>query len=208
MVNNDIKVGPQVASDGVITTQRGSRTGEACVSFAHAYYQEPANRGTIMETASPTTGVAPGTLPTTTPPMTLWNPPNSNVFLNIIKTSLGYVSGTLGSGYIMYGVVPAQTTVPSGGLELIPQNTKLGFPRGQGRTFQGSTLTTTPTILRAGVSTGAFLASTAVPPFNAVDMIDGAFCLPPGTCFTMQEVGAAGSTPIVVFGIAWEEIPI
>lgn len=207
-MNNDIMVGLRTCADGTIVTQRGGRTGEACVTFAHGYYSEPANRAVIMESCTAVGGVAPGTALSTTPPMALWNPPSSGYNLNIIKTSMGYVSGTLGAGSLLYAQVNAQVTVPFTGTELVPVCTKLGYPRGVGRTFQGSTLSATPTVIRAAMSCGAFLATTAINQFAVSDVIDGAFSVPPGNVFVMQGLMAAGSTPLVIFGIVWEEIPI
>jgi hypothetical protein len=207
MVNNDIRIGPQIASDGVITTQRGARTGEACITFAHSYYQEPASRAGINEACTAVAGVAPGTALSTTPPFALWNPPNSGVNLYILKTSLGYVSGTLGAGSLLYAQVTLQTTVPSTGTELVPVNTNLGRARGQGRAFQGSTLASTPTIIRAAFTLGAFVGG-ANPPVPVADVIDGAFCVPPGAVFCMQGLAGAGTSPLVILGCAWEEIPV
>jgi hypothetical protein len=207
MVANDIRIGPQVAADGSLVTQRGARTGEACVTFAHSYYQEPARNGMIMEACTAVAGVAPGTALGTTPPMAIWNPPNSGVYLHVLKCSMGYVSGTLGAGSLLYAAVNSQTTVPATGTELVPNNTKLGFPRGQGRAFQGSTLASTPTILRAAFTLGAFVGG-ANPPVPVADVIDGAFCIPPGGVFVLQGLAGAGTSPLVIFAVAWEEIPL
>jgi len=204
---NEIKVGPQVASDGVQLTARGDKTGAIVVAQGHGAYTEAAYRGSLMEVSTPVAGVAPGTVLSTTPPIVLWNPPNSGKNLSIIKASMGYVSGTLGAGSILLAAVLSQTTVPTTGTELTPLCSLLGFPRGVGRTFQGSTLASVPQIIRALFTVGAFVGG-ANPATDCVDVIDGSIVVPPGTAVCMQGLAGAGTTPLALFGFTWEEIPL
>jgi hypothetical protein len=125
-----------------------------------------------------------------------------------MKTSIGYVSGTLGAGTICYAVVPSQTTVPSTGTELVPQNANIGFPRGVGRAFSGSTLAAVPTLLYPGPIMGAFLATTALQPIETMHLVDGAITIPPGAVLCIQAIAGAGTSPLVIFGCEWEEVNI
>ena len=161
-----------------------------------------------MAVSNAVAGVAPGTALSTTPPLAVWNPPNSGFNLVLMKTAVGYVSGTLGAGTIAYAYVASQTTVPTTGTELVPVCTKLGYPRGVGRAFTGSTLASTPAILRPGFSMGAFLATTAIQPFQVQDMVEGCIIIPQGAVFVMQGIAAAGTTPLVILSAEWEEIPV
>jgi hypothetical protein len=208
MVNIDGIVGIVTVGDGATKTVRLDRTGALVNTQAHCEYAEPGNRGVIMVASNAVAGVAPGTALSTTPPICVWNPPNSGVILSIMKTAVGYVSGTLGAGSIVYAFVAAQTTVPSTGTELTPVCTKLGFPRGLGRAFTGSTIIAAGTILRPAFGMGAFLATTAIQPFQCADMVEGAISIPPGAIFIMQGIAAAGTTPLVILSIEWEEIPV
>lgn len=194
--------------DGAAGTARGNITGCMVNAPGHGSFTEPASRATIMEVTTGVAGVAPGTALSTAPPLSLWNPPSSGKNLAILKSSLGYISGTLGGGSIVYALVPSQTTVPTGGTELIPQCSALGMPRGVGRAFQGSTLAAAPTILRPAYIVGAFTAATAVAPDQALDLVDGAIVVTPGSVLVMQGVAAAGTTPLILLSLIYEEIPI
>ena len=208
MVNMDGIAGQVVVGDGATKTIRLDRTGALVNSQCHAEYHEPCTRATIMVASNAVAGVAPGTALSTTPPMALWNPPNSGVNLVLMKTAMGYVSGTLGAGSLVYAYVANQTTVPSTGTELTPVCNKLGFARGQGRAFTGSTLASTPLILRPAYSMGAFLATTAIQPFQCQDMVEGCIIVPQGAVFVMQGVAAAGTSPLAILSVEWEEVPV
>jgi hypothetical protein len=56
-------------------------------------------------------------------------------------------------------------------------------------------------------SIGAHLASTAVAPWQIVRDINGGIVIAPGGVFSLQGVAAAGTSPLVVFGAFWEEVP-
>lgn len=201
-------VGPMKKTDGSVAQARMGLTGEMVTGNAHGFYSEIASRGGVSIVSTAVAGVAPGTALSTTPPMAVWNPPNSGVVLNILRVSLGYVSGTLGAGSIVYAQNGGQVLAPTTGAALTVVNTKLGLNGGQGKAFQGSTVAATPTILRPAFVMGAFLASTATPPAPVFDIVDGSISVPPGNCFVVQGVTAAGSTPLVIIGVEWEETPI
>lgn len=208
MVNLDGIAGVTYVADGATKTVRLDKTGGVVTAQAHAEYTEPGSRGLIMVASNAVAGVAPGTALSTTPPLAIWNPPNSGFNLVIMKTALGYVSGTLGAGSVVYAYVAVQATVPATGTELTPVCTKLGFPRGQGRAFTGSTLASTPLIIRPAFAMGAFLATTAIQPFQVADMVEGCIVVPQGAVFVMQGVAAAGTTPLVILSCEWEEMPV
>lgn len=205
---NEILAGIFTRADGAQGVARGTRTGCTAVANGHGAYTEPASRGTIMEACNAVAGVAPGTALSTAPPLALWNPPSSGKNLAVLKSYMGFVSGTLGAGTIVYALVPSQTTVPTGGTELTPQCSLLGAPRGVGRAFTGSTLSATPTILRPAFVLGAFVNTAATAPDPALDLVDGAIVLPPGTVLCMQGVAAAGTSPLVLLSLIYEELPI
>ena len=202
------KVGIVTSADGSQTPARLDRTGAIVNAQAHGAYTESAVRGAIMEVANAVAGVAPGTVLSVTPPMALWNPPSSGKNLSIIKVSMGYVSGTFGGGTVLYAIVPSQTTVPTTGTELVPQCSMIGMPRGVGRAFTGSTLTAIPIILRPSWVLGAWVGTTATQPSDCVDVVDGSIIVPPGTVFVVQALAGAGTTPLALFSIAYEEIPV
>ena len=196
------------AADGSVNPLRLDKTGALVVATAHPLYSEAANRSRVFVASTAVAGVAPGTALSTTPPMALLNPLNSGKDVLVIATALGYVSGTLGAGTIVYAYVSPQATIPTGGTELTPVCSRLSASRGVGRAFQGSTLASTPLILEPVYTIGAMLATTAWAPVLIQDLVDGSYVVPPATCFVIQGVAAAGSTPLVLLSIIWEEIDI
>ncbi len=204
----ELNTGIFTRSDGTVGAHRGNRTGCLVSTAGHGFFTEPASRGSIMEATTGVAGVAPGTALSTTPPLSLWNPPASGKNLAILKSYVGFISGTLGGGSIVYAVVPSQTTVPTAGTELIPQCSMIGYPRGVGRAFQGSTLAATPTILRPAYILGALVNTAVTAPDPALDLVDGAIVVPPGAVLCMQGITAAGTSPLVLLALIYEEIPV
>lgn len=207
MADAEGKVGPQVLADGARGPFRMSRDGSQINQDSHARYQEAVQRGNVFVASTAVAGVAPGTALSTTPPFILYNPPSSGVELVIWRARLGYVSGTLGAGTIVYAS-GVQTSAPSGGTAITPKNAKIGSGRATAATAnQGGTITA-PTILAPAFTLGAFLASTAAVNPPLIDEVAGEFSLAPGAVFCMQGVAAAGSSPLVLFGVTWEEVPL
>jgi hypothetical protein len=188
---------------------RLGKSGELITGDAHAHFREAVYRGAVYCASVPVAGVAPGTALSTTPPLTIWNPPNSGVNADLLKVTMGYVSGTLGAGGMVYGQA-AQLTTPTTGTVIKPSNALLGkLTQGQIQAFSGSTLAATPSLVApAGFNLAASLATTAAAGFQWEDLIDGEFILTPGNVFIMQGLAAAGSTPLVVLSFTWEETPV
>lgn len=208
IMNADILKRVGIGGNSALGTVRGDNTGAMMIQQAHAEYAEPSQLGKFMEVSTAIAGVAPGTTLSTTPPMAVWNPPSSGFNLSIVKCSIGYVSGTLGAGSILYAYYTSQTTVPSTGTELTPVNCLLGGPRGVGRAFQGSTLAGTPSILRPMCFTGPMLATSVFQPSAVIDITEGAITVPPGAVFVMQGLMGAGTSPLMLFAVCWEEVAL
>jgi hypothetical protein len=204
----EYKVGPQVASDGSQVVGRADKTGAPVFAQVNGAYTESGARSTLMVASTAIAGVAPGTTLSTTPPFVLWNPPGSGKKLSVLKAMLGYVSGTLGGGSILLGAVLSQVTVPTTGTELTPVCSDLGMPRGVGRVFQGSTLVSVPQILYPAWSIGAWVGTTASPPVDSIDVVDGSIIVEPGTAVCLQGLAGAGTTPLVLLAMKWAEIPV
>jgi hypothetical protein len=209
MANMEMKIGPQLNADGSPgIVMRGSREGAGVTANLHGQYTEGARYGMYMCGSNAVAGVAPGTALSTTPPLALWNPPSSGRKLSLLKTSMGYVSGTLGAGSVVIATVLSQTTVPTTGTELVPICTDLGMPRGVGRLFTGSTWASVPQILYPMFQFGAALATSVYQISDCINVVDGSFVLEPGSGIMLQGVAAAGTSPLVIFGMVWEELYI
>ena len=160
------------------------------------------------ETAA--SGVAPGTALGTTGPFTLHNPLGSGVYASILQASMGYISGTLGAGLVVWAVnVDPQLALPTG-TAITVRNMLVAGVRADGQVLAFTTSTIgTPVGLRPAFLLDASLATTAgVGMRSMVDYVDGAIVLAPGGTVTLQGIAAAGATPLVDFGANWAEVPI
>lgn len=169
-------------------------------------YFRSAARTDIHIASTAAAGVAPGTALSTTPPMTIHNPANSGIVVAILRVVVGYVSGTLGAGTLVHAFVSSQPAAPTSGTELTTQSSTLAGNSGSAKAYQGSTVGATPTILRPSIILGASLASTAALPAVARDDVDGSIVIPPGSAWCYEGIADAGSSPLVLIGVEWEEV--
>lgn len=201
------RIGRLFYADGVQGFLRGGSNGELITAEGKGKYAESSMRSNIFVCSTAVAGVAPGTAISTTPPFDLHNPANSGVEVSILRVTVGYVSGTLGAGSLIY-TRNTQETVPSGGTSLTEINARLGVAAGQATCGQGRTIDATPTIIRpSGLVLGASLASTAALPVHLQDDIDGEITVPEGQSFCVEGVAAGGSSPLIMIGVTWQEIP-
>jgi len=123
---------------------------------------------------------------------------------------MGYVSGTLGAGMVVYAANVNPIAAAVTGTDITVRNMLLGGARSDGQTIAltTSTLPVAPDIIRPAFLLDASLATTAaVGAKPMVDYVDGAIVLAPGSTLTLHGIAAAGSSPRVVFGNIWAELP-
>ena len=176
------------------------------VALKHGALADAALDGRLFHAATAATGVAPGTAIGTTAAFALTNPAGSGVRLLIAKASLGYISGTLGAGTVWHlATIDPQDAIPTGtAIVEVPAITNGAGP--QGRAFTTATLAVAPKIIRPFCSLGASLASTAVQPWQITEDVDGAIVIVAGCTYVLHATAAAGTAPLVAFGVTWEEI--
>ena len=201
-------VGPQTLADGNTGEGRIGRTGEEVVSSLHGKFYEQAKRGNVYSGVTAVTGVAPGTAIGTTAAFALYNPLNSGFDLVILKASMSYLSGTLGIGFVNWimhtAAVQAGEAVTGTAISVVRAN-------GQNGVGVGKPLTTATVV--AGVLARPFgnlppmLATSVLTPWRLDDDVDGALVIPPGAAASLQATAAAGTTPLVIYGCTWEEVP-
>lgn len=202
------KVGPGYAADGSLVDPRMTKDLGTVVQDLHGRFFEAVYRGTVYEACTATGGVAPGTAIGTTAPYTLYNPINSGKNLVVIDISLGYVSGTIGTGqtYLVASVNPSAAAVT--GTAIVPTNLLLGSAIGVGKAFTTATLPAAPTVLRPVWILAPFLATTVFQPLSAREILDGKYIVAPGCALSIESVAAGGTTPLMIFGMSWEEVLI
>jgi hypothetical protein len=178
------------------------------VSQGHAALYEPSRLGRIFTACTPVAGVAPGTALSATPPLTLYNPQQSGMQLSLLFASLGYISGALGAGSLVFGCNPTPSmAVPTGGTELVSLCELIGSPRGIGKAYQGATLAAAPVILRP-VWTLGVADGTTKDIEDHVLACNGIPLIASGCSVSLQGIAAGGTTPLVLLSLTWEEVPI
>lgn len=179
--------------------------------LAGSQYYDLVKRGLVYMVQTAATGVAPGTAMSTSPPIALHNPANSEVDVVILAGLMGYVSGTLGAGFVSWGAVAAQSASPTGGTDLtsLISNAVVGNAvRNAATPYQGSTVASTPVPIRPFCSNSPLLATSVLAPYQVVDRVDGGIIVAPGAAVALQQGASANqSSPLVVFGLVWAELP-
>jgi hypothetical protein len=204
---SELRVGPQVANDGAVITQRAARDSTTVVMDAHARYQEAVFRGNVFIAAQQASAVTPAGLSTAvSTTVSLYNPIASgkNLVIWDVGACIGAAIGSAVAGVIFLaaGVGPNIAT-PTTTTALTPVNALLnGATSNVGKPFSLGTYTTAPVIIRSltGYSGGA-LASVDNDGWYP---IDGAIIIPPGAWIC---VGATSAITLLS-SITWEEIPI
>lgn len=206
---SEAKVGAIEAAKGSINPLRQDNFGALVASLASGKYREAVLRGNVYTANTAASGVAPGTAIGTTAAYSLYNPANSGVRLVLLWATLGYISGTLGAGtvHLIGHLSPSQTA--HSGTAITPRNCIIGNNKtGAGLAYTTATVPSGGAILCSLWSLGARAAATALGEAqNAIDL-DGAFVVDQGAGVSMQATAAAGTSPLVVLSLTWEEVPV
>jgi hypothetical protein len=202
------RVGVQTLQDGTQQPPRLGKSGEIVGGDAHGHFYEANYRAGLFIASTPVAGVAPGTaFATSQGAFALYNPTGNTKNACIKKSSFVFLSGTLGAGIFCYGS-SAQAAAPTG-TAIVAKSGQMG----NGATptcsaFSNLTAyTTAATLVKAIWSVGALVTSALIfPPL--IDLVDDEIILTPGNLLIMQEIGAAGTTPLGLFSMTWEEVPV
>lgn len=200
------RVGTRPATTGIEMDIALGKDSQLLMSQFGGKYQELVRSGRVFSGGTAVTGVAPGTAIGTTAPFTLFNPSGSTKDLVVLRASMAYLSGTLGIGVVHYvaNIVTAAAAVS--GTAITAVNALLGSRiQPNGLAFTTATLPAAPTVLRPFVNLPPMLASTVLQPWQVLEDVDGEFVLAPGSALSLEGTAAAGTTPLVVYGMTWAE---
>lgn len=198
-------------NDGTDLVMRLGRNGELVVLAGGPDYWENLIRGNSFMASTGTGGVAPGTALSTTPPFVLYNPPNSGVIAAVLDTEVAFVSGTLGAGNVVLAQISGQNIAAGSlGTVLTPTGPNLvgASPTPSCKALQAPTLSAAPTLMRNLWYTGAFVTNATQYMGEAKKDLRGLVGVMPGGAICIQEVGAAGTTPLVMMSMSWVELPL
>jgi hypothetical protein len=155
-----------------------------------------------------TTGdIAPGTVLTNTPPLSLWNPADSRTEFVALLLGVGLVSGTIGAGHVQaaYCEQIAAPTVGAGAdLTAAIRTSRIGFlpaPASKAKAYCAATIAASPpTVLRPVAALGA---GSEIP--DAEDLL---ISVRPGYLLCFQGLAGAGTSPVVHYSLVWAEYGI
>jgi len=202
-------IGQQTLAPGATGEGSVGPTGEEIVSQLHGSLYEQNRRGNVYMGVTAVTGVAPGTAIGTTAAFALYNPSNSGFKLVVLKAGMSYLSGTLGIGFVNW--IMHTANVQAGAAVT---GTAITVVRGNGENGVGVGKPLTTATVVAGVLARLFgnlppmLATSVLTPWRLDDNVDGALIVPPGAAVSLQATAAAGTTPLVIYGCLWEEVPV
>ena len=168
------------------------------VALKHGRYFDAAIDGRLFHAAM--------AVPGATAAFSLHNPLGSGVRLAILVASLAYISGTLGAGVVWHLVNLDPSAAAPTGTAITERPGIVTGGVGQGVALTTATLAVAPAIIRPFCSLQASLASTAVAPWVVNEDVGGAIVLPPGCTYSLHATAAGGASPLVGFGVTWEEI--
>jgi len=171
----------------------------------HGRLYDAARDGRLFHASTPATGVAPGTAIGTTAAFSLHNPAGSGMNVAIRKVSMGYISGTLGAGTVWHLINDdPQADAPTG--TAIVEEAGVVDDSGPRAVALTTATIAAPKIIRPFCSLGASLATTAVEPWQVQEDVEGGIIIPPGCTYSLHATAAGGTSPLVAFGVTWEEI--
>ena len=196
----------------------GGPQGDSYVSEIHGKWATASRQGRLFHGSSAAAGIAIPLYTATTQALCLWNT-STNVDLELVKYSLGYVSGTTVAGPVMYALLNAGYAYGTGSpiatftnapTYMRPGRAGSGASQAQ---FANVTVTTTaalPVAQMIGSSISqpdAFAAaSTTAPVIVVEENFDGSIIVPPG--WALFPVALLASVTLYQQRLVWIENPI
>lgn len=202
MALNEIK-----APSGALGTAAGNADFMTLTAPGDSQYAFLGRSGRIYHACTAESGVAPGTALSTTSAFTLHNPAGSGRKLVVVKASMGYLSGTLGAGFIMLAANVNPLAAAPSGTAITPTVSDFSVaPNCVGRPLTTATLAAAPNPMRPLWTFGAALASSVAFPVMLEVNLEGDVVVSPGCAVSLQGVAAAGTTPKVLLAMSWYEV--
>lgn len=200
--------------DGAVAMPTLGKWGQVLTTNLLPRYGEAMLRGTIFTGCTASSGVAHGTTIGTTAPFTLANPLGSGKTLIVLRCSVAYISGTLGTGttYYVANTNPSASAVTGTAITVTKtylSNANATAQGNVGLAFTTATVPATPTLLRPAISLTPILATSVVAPYLLLnDDLNGEFGIAPGCALSLESVAAGGTSPLLTIGMTWMELAL
>lgn len=205
----ELKVGPQLGSDGTSPVARAGKTGEIITAIAHGIYYEPSSRGGVFMVANQSGITTQAGISATTPALTLFNPKGSGVNAAILYAGC-IASVAFAAAAVIF--VAANTNIAAADVTGTATTAQRCGLLGNGKApsiipLLAATLPAAP-IAVGIIGVGLTGAITTVPSMNSIGRyFDGTLILSPGAAISFQTSTASGTNGF--FGeFVWEEIAI
>lgn len=207
------RVGPAYGGDGSDQVPRLTKDTALVVQDAHGRHYEAAVRGNVWTLTTAAAGVtvaAANVIAASagSPIVGVFNPVNSGKNLVIVRATSMWASGTTGAGGLVWGILAPNAGVTAGGGNGAINNATFVTGGSTAKTFTGSALTGAgvSVLFRflGGPTTGALAANAA---HTVSEETAGDIICPPGGVVGLF-AAAAGTSPIVMASMTWEEVNI
>ena len=191
--------------------------GDLMVSELHGKWYQWAKAGKLFHGSCVAAGLAIPIYTSTTLAACLWNT-SSSVNLELVKFSLGYVSGTEAAGPFGYGILNAgfapATAAPIATFTNAPTYIRPAMAGNGVAQAQWANVTCTTTaaipvanIINSSISGTALAAATSTAnPMVIEEVFDGTLIIPPG--YAIMPVGLLASVTLFWQRFVWAETPV
>jgi len=181
--------------------------GAGVLTEANGKYYEAVRNGLVFTATTPAAGVALVSYGSTASGFVLYNPVTSAKKAQLIRCTLGYVSGANTPGSFCYATNILSTGTAPTGTAAVTLSNSVGSGLTSAMTpFYTATVVALQLFETTGICTFTGLATTAMDPVLLRDDIDGRITINPGTTFSVAGNVAGFGTYIV--SLSWIELPI
>jgi hypothetical protein len=207
------RVGPAYGADGSDQVPRMTKDTALVVQDAHGRNYEATYRGNVWTLSTAAAGItvaAANVIAASagSPIVGVFNPVGSGKNLVIVRATSLWASGTTGAGGLVWGIIAPNAGVTAAGGNGAINNATFTTGGSTARTFTGSALTGAgvSTLFRflGGPTTGVLAASSAQ---TVNEETAGDIICPPGAVVGLF-AAAAGTSPIVMASMTWEEVAV
>ena len=214
---NEVLVGTQNNTDGVVVKARSGRNGDQIVSGLHGDYYESSRRGQVFFASTVIAGVVvPVAAATLNSKFTLWNTAASGVNVELISVFMMTDSAT--TVVNSYGLLVQRNLASSGGIPTTVTTPCIALSAGLGAVSTGVSVNAQATLTNAqipGVATAPYIGFWpiggygAVTAANAADLthnFNGKLVLGPDSLVAL--VASVAASPASFCQICWAEYPV